>query len=47
MLADDRLVSPDVPEGTGGSSLTGGADVELAHGRPALVHPWEGKKLGS
>ena len=47
VFADDGLVSPHVSEGTGGSSLTGGADVELAHGRPALVHPWEGKRLGS
>jgi len=42
VFADDGFVSPDVSEGTGGSSLTGGADIELAHGRPALVHPWEG-----
>ena len=42
VFADDGFVPPDVPEGTGGSSLTGGADIELAHGRPALVHPWEG-----
>ena len=47
VLADDGLVPPDVSEGTGGSSLTGGADVELADSRPALVHPWEGKRLGS
>ena len=47
VLADDGFVPPDVSEGTGGSSLTGGADVELADSRPALVHPWEGKRLGS
>ena len=47
VFADNGLVSPHVSEGTGGSSLTGGADVELADSRPALVHPWEGKRLGS
>lgn len=47
VFADDGFVPPDVSEGTGGSSLTSGADVELAHGSPALVHPWEGQRLGS
>ena len=47
VFADNGLVSPHVSEGAGGSSLTGGADVELADSRPALVHPWEGKRLGS
>ena len=42
VFADDGFVPPDVSEGTGGSSLTGGADIELAHGCTALVHPWEG-----
>ena len=42
VFADDGFVPPDVSEGTGGSSLTGGADIELAHGSTALVHPWEG-----
>ena len=42
VLADDGFVPPDVSEGTGGSSLTSGADIELAHRRSALVHPWEG-----
>ena len=47
VLADDGFVPPDVSEGTGGSSLTGGADVELAHSSAALVHPGEGQRLGS
>ena len=47
VLADDGFVPPDVSEGTGCSSLTSGADIELAHGRTALVHPWEGERLGS
>ena len=47
VLADDGFVPPDVSEGTGSSSLTSGADIELAHGRTALVHPWEGERLGS
>ena len=47
VLADDGFVPPDVSEGTGGSSLAGGADVELAHSSAALVHPGEGQRLGS
>ena len=47
VLAHDGLVPPDVSEGTGGASLTSGADIELTHGRPALVHPGEGERLGS
>ena len=42
VFADDGFVPPDVSEGTGGSSLTGRVDIELAHGSTALVHPWEG-----
>ena len=29
-LADDGLVAPDVPVGTGGAALAGGPHVELA-----------------
>ena len=47
VLADDGFVSPHVSEGTGGSSLTSGANIELAHRRTALVHPREGERLGS
>ena len=47
VLAHDGLVPPDVSEGTGGASLTSGADIELTHGGPALVHPGEGERLGS
>ena len=47
VLAHDGLVPPDVSEGTGGASLTSGADIELTHGSPALVHPGEGERLGS
>ena len=47
VLADDRLVAPDVSEGTGRSPLTGGPHIELAHGRPALVHPGEREGLGA
>ena len=41
------LVSADVSERAGGPALAGGADVELAHGGPALVHPGEGERLGA
>ena len=47
MFTNYGLVAPHVPEGTRGPPLTRGPDIELAHGRPALVHPWEGKRLGS
>ena len=47
VLADDGFISPHMSEGTGGSSLTSGANIELAHRRTALVHPWEGERLGS
>ena len=41
------LVSADVSEGAGGAALAGGADVELAHSGPALVHPGERERLGA
>ena len=47
VFTDNSFVSPDVPEGTGGSSLTSGPNIELTHGRSTLVHPGEGKRLGS
>ena len=38
------LVATNVSEGARGSHVTGGANVQLAHGRARLVHSGEGQR---
>ncbi len=47
VLAHDRFISADVAERAGGSLLAVGAHVEVADGRPRLVHAGEGEGLGA